>query len=429
MNRSKSHEIHSRAKQVIPGGVNSPVRAFSAVGGTPVVIARGEGCRVWDVDGNEYIDYIGSWGPLIFGHAHPDIVQVICATAQLGTSFGALTEREVIFADQLCALVPCMEMVRLVNSGTEAVMSAIRLARAATGRNLVIKFDGGYHGHSDGLMVKAGSGLATQGILNSPGVPDEIAACTISIPFNDLQALKKILDERGSEVACLIGEPVPANMGVIIPEENYWENVKDYLHAVGALLIFDEVITGFRLSPGGGQEWSGVTPDLCTLGKIIGGGLPVGAYGGRKNLMELVAPCGSVYQAGTLSGNPLAVTAGMEMLNILQTLNPYHELERKTRKLTDGIINAAREAKVLVSINQVGSLFTIFFTDAPVTDYKSALTANTKKFAAFFHACINRGLLLPPSQFEALFVSTAHDDNDIDCTIAIMQEALFEVAK
>jgi len=405
------------------------VRAFSAVGGTPVVISRGAGCRVWDVDGNEYIDYIGSWGPLILGHAHPQIVQAICATAQMGTSFGALTEREVIFADQLCAAVPCLEMVRLVNSGTEAVMSAIRLARAATGRKLVIKFDGGYHGHSDGLMVKAGSGLVTQGILNSPGVPDEIAACTISIPFNDLPALKKLLDERGSEVACLIGEPVPANMGVIIPDENYWQNVRDSLHAVGALLIFDEVITGFRLSPGGGQEWSCVTPDLCTLGKIIGGGLPVGAYGGRKDLMELIAPCGSVYQAGTLSGNPLAVAAGLEMLKQLQILNPYHELERKTSKLASGIKKAAMEAKVPVTINQAGSLFTIFFTDVPVTDYQSALTSDTRKFAAFFNAVLTRGLLLPPSQFEALFVSTAHSDDDINSTISIMREALFEVAK
>ncbi len=429
MNTQKSQDIFSHAQQVIPGGVNSPVRAFAAVGCTPVVVARGQGCRVWDADGNEYIDYIGSWGPLILGHAPAGIIDAICATAQFGTSFGMLTEREVTLAEMLCTAVPCMEMVRLVNSGTEAVMSAIRLARAATGRKLVIKFDGGYHGHSDGLLVKAGSGLATQGILNSPGVPDEIAACTISIPFNDVLALQRVLADRGDDIACLIGEPVPANMGVVIPEEDYWRKVLESLHAIGALLIFDEVITGFRLAPGGGQQWTWVTPDLCTLGKIIGGGLPVGAYGGRKDLMQLIAPCGSVYQAGTLSGNPLAVAAGIEMLRQLMVTSPYNELEKRTTRLVNGIKNAALETGVPIIINQVGSLFTIFFTDIPVTNYQTALTADTSKFAMFFQACLKNGLLLPPSQFEALFVSTAHTDDDIDRTISIMHTALLEVGK
>ena len=404
------------------------MRAFSAVGGTPVVIARGEGCHVWDVDGNAYLDYIGSWGPLILGHAHPDIIAAICTTAQLGTSFGALTEREVELADILCSAVPSLEMVRLVNSGTEAVMSAIRLARAATGRNLVIKFDGGYHGHSDGLLVKAGSGIATLGIANSAGIPAEIAAYTISVPFNDLAALRRVLDEHGNDIACLIGEPVPANMGVVLPEANYWETVRDALHAVGALFIFDEVITGFRLGWEGGQGWTGVTPDLCTLGKIIGGGLPVGAYGGRRELMELIAPCGPVYQAGTLSGNPLAVAAGLAALRLLQQQAPYEELQRRTLRLAEGVGHSAHAAHIPVTINTVGSLLTIFFTGVAVTDYASALTADTRRFATFFHACLRRGLILPPSQFEALFVATAHTDADIEDTITIIGEAMREVA-
>ena len=359
---TRSRAIFAEAQQLIPGGVNSPVRAYQSVGGTPIAVARGRGSHIWDADGNEYLDFLGSWGPLILGHAPAAVVAAICETAALGTSFGTLTEREVEFARLLCAAVPCLEKVRLVNSGTEAVMSAIRLARAATGRKVIIKFAGGYHGHSDGLLSKAGSGIATQGIAGSPGVPNAFAALTLTIPFNDLAALRQVLEARGGEVACLIGEPVPANMGVVPPPPDYWPQVRELLSTYGALLIFDEVITGFRLGWQGGQGWAGVTPDLCTLGKIIGGGLPVGAYGGRADLMSQVAPEGPVYQAGTLSGNPLAVAAGLATLRALEAEQPYGRLADRTWQLAHGLAEAAAEAKVPVTINQVGSLLTVFFT-------------------------------------------------------------------
>lgn len=423
-----SHALFARARRVIPGGVNSPVRAYRAVGGEPVVIARGAGCRVWDVDGRVYLDYLGSWGPLILGHAHPEILDVLARTAALGTTFGALTEREVEFAELLCTLVPCLEMVRLVSSGTEAVMSAIRLARAATGRDLVIKFAGGYHGHSDGLLANAGSGVATLGIPGSPGVPEAFAALTLTIPFNDLAALRATLDAHGPRVACLIGEPVPANMGVVLPGEGYWQEVQRMLRAAGALLIFDEVITGFRLGLAGGQGWTGVTPDLCTLGKIIGGGLPVGAFGGRADIMRLLAPEGPVYQAGTLSGNPLAVAAGLATLRLLAAQPPYAALEARAQTLAARLRQAAAAAALPVQVNQASSLVTAFFTSMPVLDYNSAACADTGRYAAFFHACLRRGVMFAPSQFEAAFLSTAHGDAEIEETAAVVAEALAEVA-
>jgi len=428
-NFSRSQEIFERAVELIPGGVNSPVRAFKSVGGTPVAIARGKGSRLWDADGNEYIDYIGSWGPLILGHAPQPVIDTICETAALGTSFGALTEREVDFARTLCEALPALEMVRLVSSGTEAVMSAIRLTRGATQRSLVIKFEGGYHGHSDGLLAKAGSGVATQGIPGSPGVPEEFAALTLTIPFNDLEALRQVLDSRGSNVACLIGEPVPANMGVVPPRPGYWAEVRQLLTDAGALLIFDEVITGFRLGWHGAQGLLGVTPDLCTLGKIIGGGLPVGAYGGRKDLMQLMAPEGPVYQAGTLSGNPLAVAAGQATLNILKEQNPYPQIDRLGAMLADGLREAARDADVPVTVNQSGSMLTVFFTDEPVTSWESAAKADTKRYAAYFRACLRNGVMLAPSQFEAAFVSAAHTEADIAETIERARGAFKEVAR
>ncbi len=425
---ARSRELFNTASKLIPGGVNSPVRAYKSVGGDPVVLARGKGSRVWDVDDNEYIDYICSWGPLILGHAPNEVLQAVCDAARYGTSFGALTEREVELAELLCSAVPCLEMVRMVNSGTEAVMSAIRLARAATGRDLVIKFEGGYHGHSDGLLAKAGSGVATQGIPGTPGVPQDFAALTVTIPFNDLDALRHVLETRGSEVACLIGEPVPANMGVVPPSPDYWASVKQMLERVGALLIFDEVITGFRLGWTGGQGLVGVRPDLCTLGKIIGGGLPVGAYGGRADLMQLMAPEGPVYQAGTLSGNPIAVAAGLATLKTLESRKPYANLDKLARTLADGLREAARQAGVPVTVNQVGSMLTVFFTDKPVTDYESATSSNTSRYAAFFHSCLAHGVMMAPSQFEAAFVSTAHTSSDIELTVQRSLRAFTEAS-
>jgi len=427
MRFERSEKIFAQAQRVIPGGVNSPVRAYRAVGGSPIVLKKGKGSRVWDEDGNEYIDYIGSWGPLILGHAPDEVVEAICGAAGEGASFGALTRREVEFAELLCEAVPCLEKVRLVNSGTEAVMSAIRLARAATGRDLVIKFEGGYHGHSDGLLARAGSGLATLGIPGSPGVPKAFAELTLTIPFNDLDALKTVLDARGGEVACLIGEPVPANMGVVLPKDGYWPRVRRMLDEAGALLIFDEVITGFRLSWSGAGGRLGVKPDLCTMGKIIGGGLPVGAYGGRADLMGMIAPEGPVYQAGTLSGNPIAVAAGLATLRVLEETCPWEELDRLGSTLADGLEAAAMSAGVPVTVNRAGSMLTVFFTDQPVTDWTSAATSDTARYATFFRACLKSGVMLAPSQFEATFVSTAHTEEDINQTVRRAYDAFEKV--
>jgi glutamate-1-semialdehyde 2,1-aminomutase len=414
---SKSDELFRRAQETIPGGVNSPVRAFRSVGGNPVFIARGEGAHIFDVDGNQYIDYVGSWGPLLLGHRHPDIVAALEGALAIGTSFGAPTEQEVELAEAIRDAVPSIEMVRLVNSGTEATMSAIRVARGFTGRDLVVKFEGCYHGHVDSLLVKAGSGVATLGIADTQGVPKAFCDTTIALPFNDAEAVEQAFRAHGDRIAALIVEPVAGNMGCVPPLPGYLEALRDITARFGALLVFDEVMTGFRVAFGGAQQRYGIRPDLTTLGKVIGGGLPVGAYGGRKDVMSKVAPVGPVYQAGTLSGNPLAVAAGLAMLRYLKR-HPevYGQLEARTAEL-------CAAAPAGVTVNRVGSMFTWFFTDQPVTDYESAKRSDTARFAHFFRAMLERGIYLAPSQFEAAFVSAAHSEEDIRETIAAAREA------
>jgi len=414
---SKSEQLFSRAVQVIPGGVNSPVRAFRAVGGKPPFIQRGNGSRIWDVDGNEYIDYIGSWGPLIFGHRPPEIVQALNEVLEIGTSFGAPTEREVEIAELITKLVPSVEKVRLVNSGTEATLSAIRLARGFTGRDRIVKFDGCYHGHGDSLLVKAGSGVATLGLPDSPGVPATLAELTTVLPFNNPAALMKEFDAHRKEIACVIIEPIVGNMGCVLPRGDFLRILRDVTKQFGALLIFDEVMTGFRVALGGAQAKYGVNADLITLGKVIGGGLPVGAYGGRSDIMDRVAPAGPVYQAGTLSGNPLAVAAGLATLRRLQKENSYDKLESLGARLERGLLAAAAQANVPARLNRAGSMFTLFFTDRDVFDFESAKTSDMHRFNRFFHAMLDQGVFLPPSQFEAAFISAAHTAADIDRTI------------
>jgi len=416
MNRARSEEIFRRAQQVIPGGVNSPVRAFRAVGGTPPFIARGQGSRIFDVDGNEYIDYVGSWGPLLLGHRHPAILTALEIAIETGTSFGAPTEREVELAEAIRAAVPSIEMVRLVNSGTEATMSAIRVARGFTGRDLIVKFEGCYHGHVDSLLVKAGSGVATLGLPDSPGVPKSFSDTTIAIPFNSPAALEQAFGAHGDQIAAAIVEPVVGNMGCVPPEPGFLEALRDITARHGALLIFDEVMTGFRVAYGGAQQLYGIRPDLTTLGKVIGGGLPIGAYGGRADIMSRVAPAGPIYQAGTLSGNPLAVAAGLAMLCHLKS-HPeiYPQLEAKTAALAAAALNTT-------TVNRVGSMFTFFFTKQPVTDYASAKTSDTGRFAKFHGLMLDRGIYLPPSQFEAAFVSAAHSDSDVNRTVEVLRE-------
>jgi glutamate-1-semialdehyde 2,1-aminomutase len=421
---SKSEQLFKRAEQVIPGGVNSPVRAFRAVGGQPLFIQRGEGSHIWDVEGREYIDYVGSWGPLIFGHRPPEVVQALKEILEIGTSFGAPTEREVDLAELITKFVPSIEKVRLVNSGTEATMSAIRLARGFTGRERIIKFDGCYHGHGDSLLVKAGSGVATLGLPDSPGVPQGLAALTTVLPFNDPNLLKSEFDLRGKEIACVIVEPVAGNMGCVPPRAGYLELLRDVTRRSGTILILDEVMTGFRVAPGGAQQRYEVQPDLTTLGKVIGGGLPVGAYGGRAEIMNRVAPAGPVYQAGTLSGNPLAVAAGLATLKRLEKENPYDKLESSGTRLDRGLIEAATKAGVPARVNRVGSMFTLFFTGRDVIDFESAKTSHTQRFNRFFHGMLNEGVYLPPSQFEAAFISAVHTDADIDRTIEAATKAL-----
>jgi glutamate-1-semialdehyde 2,1-aminomutase len=421
--RRRSEELFERARKRIPGGVNSPVRAFKGVGGTPIFIARGEGCRVWDADGNESIDYLSSWGPLIAGHANDEIIDAVAIAAGDGTSFGAPTEREVIFAEQIHDIVPSMEKLRLVSSGTEATMSALRLARGATGRDKIIKIDGGYHGHSDYLLVSAGSGAATLGIPGSGGVTKGSAADTLTVPWNDLESVRAILERE--PIAALIVEPVCGNIGCVPPKDGYLAGLRALTKEHGALLIFDEVITGFRVAYGGAQERFGVTPDLTCLGKIIGGGLPVGAYGGRADLMAHIAPDGPVYQAGTLSGNPLAVAAGMKMLEILGRPGTYEKLDALAKRLVEGMAACAREASVPLTSNRVGSMFTGFFTATPVTDYASAKTCDTARYAKWFHAMLDGGVHFAPSQFECGFVSLAHDDRALDKTLEAARKAFF----
>jgi len=412
MNHSKSQALFQHAQEIIPGGVNSPVRAFKSVGGQPVFIARGQGSHIFDVDGNEYIDYVGSWGPLLLGHRHPEILQALTDALEIGTSFGAPTEREILLAEAIIRAVPSIEMVRLVNSGTEATMSAIRVARGFTGRDLVIKFEGCYHGHVDSLLVKAGSGLATLGIADTQGVPKAFADTTIALPYNSVEPLEEAFRAHGDRIAAVIVEPVVGNMGCVPPLPGYLQAMRAITERAGALLIFDEVMTGFRVAYGGAQQRYGIRPDLTTLGKVIGGGLPVGAYGGRRDIMSKVAPAGPVYQAGTLSGNPLAVAAGLAMLRHLEA-HPeiYDQLETRAARL-------CAAAPAGVTVNRVGSMFTFFFTDGPVTDWESAKRCDTARFGDFFRHMLDRGVYLAPSQFEAAFLSAAHSDADIDKTIA-----------
>jgi glutamate-1-semialdehyde 2,1-aminomutase len=424
MVETRSACLYREAEDVIPGGVNSPVRACRAVGTTPLFIVRGRGSKIYDMDGSVYIDYVSSWGPLILGHAHPQVVAAIKEAAELGTTFGIPTPGEVELAKMISRLVPSMEMVRMVSSGTEATMSALRLARGYTGRSKIIKFDGCYHGHVDALLVKAGSGVATLGIPGSAGVPEAVVQHTLSLPYNDLNGVARVMESCGDEVAAIIIEPVAGNMGVVPPRPEFLEALRSWCNKTGTLLIFDEVITGFRLGLGGAQELYGVRPDLTCLGKILGGGLPVGAYGGRREIMSRVAPMGDVYQAGTLSGNPLAVAAGVACLRVLEGPGVYDTLEEAASYLLAGLGELAKKHGVQAQVSRVGSMGTIFFTSRPVVDFASALTSDTKRFARFFCAMLERGVYLAPSQFEAAFVSLAHTKDDLERTLAAADEAL-----
>ncbi|WP_025323877.1 glutamate-1-semialdehyde 2,1-aminomutase [Deferrisoma camini] len=424
MRHDRSLELFETAQSFIPGGVNSPVRAFRAVGGKPVFIARAEGARLYDVDGNAYIDYVGSWGPMILGHNHPEVREALEKALADGTSFGAPTALEVEMAELVCEIVPSVEMVRMVNSGTEATMSAIRLARGYTGRDKIVKCEGCYHGHGDSLLVKAGSGATTFGVPTSPGVPADFAKHTLTIPYNDLEALERVVRDNPDQIACLIVEPVPGNMGCIPPAPGYLEGLREITAREGIVLIFDEVMSGFRVALGGAQQRFGVTPDLTTLGKIIGGGLPVGAYGGRREIMEKVAPVGPVYQAGTLSGNPLAMTAGLTTLRLLRRPGVYEALEEKSARLCDGMAEVFSRRGVPAFHTRVGSMFTTFFQKGPVRDYASALQSDTEAFGRFFRGMLERGVNLAPSQFEAGFMSLAHTDDDIARTVEAADEVL-----
>lgn len=421
---ANSERLFKAAQELMPGGVNSPVRAWQAVGLSPRLIVRGEGARVYDVDGNAYLDYVGSWGPLILGHAAPAVVAAVKEAASKGTSFGAPTPGEVELAKLLVEAVPGLEMVRLVNSGTEACMSALRLARGATGRPKVIKFDGCYHGHADSYLVAAGSGVLTQAIAGSPGVPQEIAALTLSLPYNDLEAVRQAVRRHPGEVAAIIVEPVAGNMGVVPPQPGFLAGLRQICDADGCLLIFDEVITGFRLAWGGAQALYGVFPDLTCLGKIMGGGLPVGAYGGRRDLLTQMAPTGPIYQAGTLSGNPVAVAAGLATLKALGQPGVYAALEEKGAWLARELAQAAAQCRVPVTVNRVGSMLTVFFTPGPVTNLDDARKADLGRFRQFFQGMLKEGLYLPPSQFESLFVSLAHRQEDLEFTVAAAQKVL-----
>ena len=426
MNR-RSKILFARAQKRIPGGVNSPVRAFRSVGGTPRFMKSGKGSRVTDADGVSYIDYLGSWGPLVLGHCPAPVVTAIRSQLSRGTSFGAPTENEVVLAEMISGAVPSIEKVRLVNSGTEATMSAIRLARAFTNRAKIVKFDGCYHGHVDSLLVQAGSGVATLGLPDSAGVPAQECGTTISVPYNDCDTLEQVLEQNRAEVAAVILEPVAGNMGMVPPARGFLQRVRKLTREHGALLIFDEVITGFRLSYGGAQKVLNVRPDLTCLGKIIGGGLPVGAYGGHREIMKWIAPEGPVYQAGTLSGNPLAVSAGIAALKALKRPGTYAKLEQMTAELVTGLAIAAGKAGIPVQINSMGSMFTVFFTSSPVTDFQTAKKCDTVRYAAFFHAMLQAGVYFPPSQFETCFVSLAHTRDDVKATLRAAQEA-FKIA-
>lgn len=428
MQLTRSQQLFEQAQKYIPGGVNSPVRSFRAVQGTPPFIDRGKGCRIWDADGNEYIDYVGSWGPLVLGHAHPAVVAALHKAAEGGTSFGAPTEGEVELARIICDALPSVDRVRLVSSGTEACMSAIRMARAYTGRNKIIKFAGCYHGHADGLLVKAGSGAMTHGIPTSAGVPESYARETLVADYNDLDSVGQLFEAFPQDIAGVIVEPVAGNMGVVPPAAGFLAGLRQLTSNHGATLIFDEVITGFRLTYGGAQNLFGITPDITCLGKIIGGGLPVGAYGGRRDIMDQVAPLGPMYQAGTLSGNPLAVTAGITTLKELKKPGTYEYLDTLAQRFTDGLAQVFRQLEVPSSINRVKSMFTGYFTAGPVGLLSQVERADTARYGRYFHALLERGVYLAPSQFEASFVSTAHTGADIDHTIQMAEEALKAIA-
>lgn len=429
LRNQKSSEAFARARKRIPGGVNSPARAFGAVGGEPLFIERGEGAYLFDIDGHQYIDYVGSWGPLILGHRHPKVVAALREALERGTSFGAPTEAETQLAELVIEAVPSIEMVRFVNSGTEATMSAIRLARAYTGRDVIIKFAGNYHGHVDSLLVAAGSSAATLAVPNSPGVTEGTARDTLVLEYNDVAGLEEAFGRMADRIAGVIVEPVAGNMGCVPPSPEFLQALRRLTQAHGSLLIFDEVMTGFRVAYGGAQQLYGVMPDLTTLGKIIGGGLPVGAYGGRAEIMEHVLPSGKVFQAGTLSGNPLAMAAGIATLTTLRETNPYEALESSSQRLASGLLDAARQAGLPASVNQVGSMLTLFFHPGPVNNWSDASKADTRRFAQFFWEMIKRGVYLPCSQFEAMFVSTCHTERELDQTIQAAHQACLRVAQ
>lgn len=415
-NDARSVEAFERAKKVMPGGVNSPVRAFKSVGLNPVYMERGEGSRIYDIDGNSYIDYVASWGPLIMGHAHPEVIEAIKRTAEKGTSFGAPTELETLMAELVCERVPSVDIVRMVNSGTEATMSAIRLARGYTKRSRILKFEGSYHGHADSLLIKAGSGVATLGLPDSPGVPEHVASHTITVPYNDIESVKLAFEKFGEEIACVIVEPVAGNMGVVPPLPGFLQGLRDITTQYGTVLIFDEVMTGFRVGYNCAQGLYGITPDLTCFGKVIGGGLPVGAYGGKRELMEMIAPSGPIYQAGTLSGNPLAMAAGFATLNLL-TPEVYEHMERQAVRLQLGFEANARKHGIANTINRVGSMVCPFFTDTFVINFETAKTSDLERFKAYFAAMLDLGVSIAPSQFEGMFVSGVHTNEDIDATI------------
>jgi glutamate-1-semialdehyde 2,1-aminomutase len=424
MNRNE--QLYEESCRYMPGGVNSPVRAFRGLEIAPRFIVEGRGCRMRDEDGSEYIDYIGAYGPLILGHSHPAVIEALKKALERGTSFGAPTALELSMAKKVCAMVPSVEMVRMVSSGTEATLSAIRLARAATGREGIIKFEGCYHGHGDSFLIRAGSGALTMGVPDSPGVPAALAALTFIARFNDLESVARIFDTERDRVAAVIVEPVAGNMGVVPPAEGFLRGLRELCRANGTILVFDEVMTGFRVSRGGAQELYGVAADLTTLGKVIGGGLPVGAYGGRRDLMEQIAPAGPVYQAGTLSGNPLAVTAGLAQLETLEETNAWERLEQSAAFLERGIKAILADMNLELALNRVGSMMTLFFTDQEVVDFETATSSDTKRHARFFRAMLERGVHLPPSQYEALFVSLAHEQDDLDRTLEAIRESLRE---
>ncbi|MHC9086736.1 glutamate-1-semialdehyde 2,1-aminomutase [Luteimonas sp. RIT-PG2_3] len=429
MNHDKSQALFSRARELLPGGVNSPVRAFKSVGGEPFFVQRADGAYLYDVDDNQYVDYVGSWGPMIVGHNHPDVRQAVKRVIGDGLSFGAPCPAEVTMAETITRLIPSCEMVRMVNSGTEATLSAIRLARGATGRTRIVKFEGCYHGHGDSFLVKAGSGALTFGVPNSPGVPKALADLTLTLPYNDFDAATKLFDEAGDDIAGLIIEPVVGNANCLPPREGYLQHLRELCTRHGTVLIFDEVMTGFRVALGGAQARYGVTPDLSTFGKIIGGGMPVGAYGGRRDLMQQIAPAGPIYQAGTLSGNPLAMAAGLAMLTLVQAPDFHARLEASTHALCDGLEAAARDAGVPFSTTRVGAMFGLFFSSEPYIDtYAQAVACDTAAFNRFFHAMLERGVFLAPSAFEAGFMSSAHDEAVIARTLAAAREAFAVVA-